>query len=90
MQITEAYLVKFEKNLLKVHGPIEKIYWWSYKNQNFLRIDMNENQNYKTNFNRSSLYQIPTKWIHEKCIYNPYVSELDFIMDQYDGESEFM
>jgi hypothetical protein len=26
MQITEAYLVKFEKNLLKVHGPIEKIY----------------------------------------------------------------
>jgi len=25
--------------------------------------DMTENQNYKTNFNRSSLYQIPTKCI---------------------------
>jgi len=29
-------------------------------------------------------------WIHEKCIYNPYVSELDFIMDQYDKESELV
>jgi len=29
-------------------------------------------------------------WTHEKCIYNPYVSELDFIMDEYDKESEFV
>lgn len=28
--------------------------------------------------------------IREKRIYNPYVSELDFIMNQYDRESEFV
>jgi hypothetical protein len=95
MQITEAYLVKCEQNLWRFHGLVEKFYSWSYKNQNFLWTDMTANQNYKTNFNRSSLYQIPTNWlivslIREKCIYNPYVSELDFMMNQYDRESEFV
>jgi hypothetical protein len=56
---------------------------------------MTENQNYKTNFSGSSLYQIPTKCVNcnmdtsETHLY-PYVSELDCIIDQYDRESEFM